>query len=184
MVRPPLRLMVHEVDLSYKCWCNQRMPITCEMQTVPMDDNGAGGTWGPQQQQFTWFPKYRVSENSGRRGECSIFHCGFRFCIIVFKDIIHVIHSSVHQMISQIQLGGCLTELWKWRNCPSPAEILVSIENIHEMEWLYESDQQRYCNYQMSDRHTDHTDKIKTITAFSAVVDHILSDRCNAVHLY
>ncbi len=52
---PALELMEHEVDLSYKCWCNQRTPITCEMQTVHVDDNGAGGTWGHWQQQITGF---------------------------------------------------------------------------------------------------------------------------------
>lgn len=48
---PPQGLMGHEVDLSYKCWCNQRMPITCEMQTVPMDGDVASGPWGHHWQQ-------------------------------------------------------------------------------------------------------------------------------------
>lgn len=43
---PLCGLMEHEVDLSYKCWCNQRTPITCEMQTVPMDGDGGHNAIG------------------------------------------------------------------------------------------------------------------------------------------
>lgn len=71
---PLCGLMEHEVDLSYKCWCNQRTPITCEMQTVPMDGDGGHNAIGDSGVGIS------VSENSD--GICYTFSCtvGFLMC--------------------------------------------------------------------------------------------------------